>query len=110
MIEYNDSPFIKYCRRRPSNPGGENEWGEDAEKEGLAEEETPIHVTTEAGPATGNQEELEEKALGNVSTLYHHGTTMYHTLCTILARPQNLDIKEWMSRQNSIWSSLHGEE
>ena len=50
---------------------GENEWGEeDAEKEGLAEEETPIHVTTEAGPATGNQEELEEKALGNVSTLY----------------------------------------
>ena len=110
MIEYNDSPFIKYCRRRPSNPGGENEWGEDAEKEGLAGEETPIHVTTEAGPATGNQEELEEKALGNVSTLYHHGTTMYHTICTILARPQNLDIKEWMSRQNSIWSSLHGEE
>ena len=34
---------------------GENEWGEeDAEKEGLVEEETPIHVTTEAGPATGN--------------------------------------------------------
>ena len=71
MKEYNDSPFIKYCRRRPSNPGGENEWGEDAEKEGLAEEETPIHVPTEAGPATGNQEELEEKALGYVSTLYH---------------------------------------
>ena len=106
MIEYNDSPFIKYCRRRPSNPGGENEWGEeDAEKEGLDEEETPIRVTTEAGPATGNQEELEEKALGNFVPC-----TMYHTLCTMIARPQNLDIKEWMSRQNSIWSSLHGEE
>ena len=77
MTEYNDSPFIKYCRRRPSSPGGENEWGEDAEKEGLAEEETPIHVTTEAGPATGNQEELEEKALGNVSTLYHAPCTIH---------------------------------
>ena len=113
MIEYNDSPFIKYCRRRPSNPGGEK-WGEWMRWRGCWEGRFGWRGNTNPRNHRSRTSHWKLRGAGREGfgkcVHFVPCTMLYHTLCTMTARPQNLDIKEWMSRQNSIWSSLHGEE
>ena len=113
MIEYKDSPFIKCCRRRPSNPGGEK-WGEWMRWRGCWEGRFGWRGNTNPRNHRSRTSHWKPRGAGREGfgkcVHFVPCTMLYHTLCTIIARPQNLDIKEWMSRQNSIWSSLHGEE